>query len=138
MDASVIVKWFSQDNESDYDKTRELIMAFSNGSLNLFVPDLLLYELSNALLKGKKFDYKKIKSALKYIHSLQIEIFSANLNLLNKAIQIAFDYDLTIYDAIYVSLAQLKNCPFITANPRCFKKIKEDYVINLSDIEIRF
>lgn len=69
---------------------------------------------------------------------MQIEIFPANLNLLSEAVRIVFDYNLTIYDAIYVSLAQLKNCPFITANPRCFKKIKEDYVINLSDIEIRF
>lgn len=132
----MIVKWFSRDNEPDYDKAMELVAAFTDRSLNLLIPDLLLYELSNALLKGKGFDYKKIESALQYIYSLQIEIFSANINLLNEAVRIAFDYKLTIYDAIYASLAQLKKCPFVTANPRCFNKIKENYVVNLSDLEI--
>lgn len=136
LDTSVVIKWYSQDNEADCEKADQLIAACKNGGLGLLIPDLLIYELSNALLKGKKFSCLQLKSALDHFHSLKIKAFSANHDLLDVAIQIASEYNLTVYDATYVALAQMKNCQLITANPKCFSKVKDDFVINLSDLEM--
>lgn len=136
LDTSVIIKWYSQDNEADCEKANRLIADCKNGNLKLLIPDLLIYELGNALLKGKQFSYLQLKLALDHFYSLKVEIFSASYNLLDKAIQIASEYKLTVYDATYIALAQIKNCQLITANPRCFSKVKEDFVINLSDLKM--
>lgn len=135
LDASVVVKWFSPDNEPDYDKASYILQLIKNGKIGLIVPDLLLYELSNALLKSKNFDVESLNSAVKTILALEVEIFNAQLPLLEKAHEIAVTYTVTIYDALYAALAVMKQNLLITANPRCFNKIKEEYIVNLADVE---
>lgn len=136
LDASVIIKWFAKDKEVDYDKAKQILNLFQKGDLSLIVPDLLLYELGNALLKSKYFQLIDFSSALKDLYAIEIEVISISQALLCQAYKIAFNYDLTVYDATYIALAKFTNCPLITANPKCFTKIKEDFVINLVDVEI--
>jgi predicted nucleic acid-binding protein len=38
---------------------------------------------------------------------------------------LSYCYKITIYDAVYIALAQALGCKFITADQRLFKKIKE-------------
>jgi len=47
LDASVLIKWFS--NEEYTDRALKLRDDFLQGYTELVVPDLLLYEVSNAL-----------------------------------------------------------------------------------------
>ena len=70
LDASVVVKWFSTDNEQDYDKASFILQLIKNGDIELIIPDLLLYELGNALLKSKNFDIESLNSAVKIILDL--------------------------------------------------------------------
>ncbi len=135
LDASVVVKWFSVDNEQDYDKALFILELIKNGEIWLIIPDLLLYELSNALLKGKNFDIESLNVAVKTILALEVEIFNAQLPLLEKANEIAATYSLTVYDALYAALAVIKQCQLITANPKCFNKLRGEYVVNLADVE---
>ena len=136
LDASVVVKWFSTDNEQDYDKASFILQLIKNGDMELIIPDLLLYELSNALLKSKNFDIQSLNSAVKTILDLEVEIFNAQLPLLEKTNEMAATYSLTIYDALYAALAVIKQCKLITANPKCFNKIRKEYVVNLADVEV--
>jgi len=49
LDTSVILKWFSQSIESDLDPALQLRQSMLEGIVFFVVPDLLFYELANAL-----------------------------------------------------------------------------------------
>ena len=42
-------------------------------------------------------------------------------SIIDKAIEVSFKYKITIYDAIYVALAQIEDCELITADSELYK-----------------
>ena len=54
LDASVVIKWFSEEEYTDI--AVKLRDGFFKGCNELVVPDLLLYEVSNALRYNPNFD----------------------------------------------------------------------------------
>ncbi len=52
LDSSVIIKWFSEEEETK--KALELREKYINGEIVIAVPDLLVYEIANALRYDKK------------------------------------------------------------------------------------
>ena len=54
LDASVVVKWFSE--EEYIDNALEIREKIRMGEERVVVPDLLLYELANALKYNPRFD----------------------------------------------------------------------------------
>ncbi len=93
IDASVVIKWFSEEEYTD--KAIEIRNEFFKGTCELAAPDLILYEVSNALR------------------------FNPNFN------EEAFKYKTTIYDAFYAALANEIGFEFVTADIKLFKKIKD-------------
>jgi len=123
LDTSVILKWFKEEEYSDVAiKIKE---EFVNGLHEIVVPDLLLYEFSNAMKYSKVFARETIKESLSNLIDLGIHIIIPTEEMLSKAIDLAYSYDITIYDAVFVSLAKLVNAIFITADKKLYKKIKE-------------
>ena len=136
LDASVVVKWFARKNEEHLDKALALFNLVVDRKITLLAPELLVYELSNAFWKGKNFNSHQLNEAMKAFYALSVELFSANMILLQKTHQIAVDYNITVYDAVYVALAELKKCSLITANPKCFKRVKKKFIIMLEEVDI--
>lgn len=118
VDASVLVKLFSI--EEDSNKAEDLIKNHVTEKIILIIPELLFLEVSNAL-KYKKNDENKIKEANEKLWDFQLHIERLNKNIVNKAITIAKEYNLTIYDSIYIALAQINNCELITADKELLK-----------------
>lgn len=48
-DASVILKWFSQTGESELGKAIRLRDDYKDGTIELYAPELLVYEVANVL-----------------------------------------------------------------------------------------
>ncbi|MFH1713246.1 MAG: type II toxin-antitoxin system VapC family toxin [Candidatus Jacksonbacteria bacterium] len=134
LDASVAVKWFAGAGEEHLDKALALFNLVVARKITFLAPELLVYELSNALWKGKNFNNRQLNEAMKAFYALSVELFSANMILLQKAHQIAVDYNITVYDATYAALAELKECSLITANPKCFKRVKKNFIIVLDEV----
>ena len=74
-------------------------------------PELVLYEVSNSIWKHEHL-LKDLKDGEPYLASLygliaarKITIISPNENLMNKAYSMAKQNNITIYDAIFISLA---------------------------------
>ena len=118
LDASVIVKGFVK--EIDSDKAIKLINAHVNKEILIIVPPLLSIEVLNSFrFKNKDIDYlKKINKDLK---EFQFKIEETNDSILNKAIEISLENNITIYDSIYVAIAQMNGCPLITADTELYK-----------------
>ena len=133
VDASVAVKWFSPEIHAL--EAERFLEAAHKGLLTLYAPSLLLYELGNALGKGKRFSGENIVIALGVLFNSPIEFVPPTTVLMQAAVRMMTTYHLTFYDATYGALAYSLGVPLITADPKDQGKIKEIRVVNLADVK---
>ena len=136
VDASVLVKWYAPEKEENLEQAYDLYKAVQSFEIRAITSDLLIFELSNALLKGKKHRASEIKEALDTFFQTPIETVPTDSALIKNAVEIAERHELTVYDAIYVALAKRFGCQLLTANPRCHSRIKDGAILLLKDFEV--
>lgn len=93
LDASVVLKWFV--DEEDSDKAIQLREKYYVGEREIVVPDLLLFEVANALRYNPSFTAEEIKEAVRTLFDIGIEIITPTYSLLAKAIESAESLDVT-------------------------------------------
>ncbi|MEK6889101.1 MAG: type II toxin-antitoxin system VapC family toxin [Nanoarchaeota archaeon] len=118
LDASVIMKIFT--NEKNSDKALAIIEDYESEKTDIIVPELVFLEVLNAL-RYKKKNEDELKKASNQLFDLELKTEKISSSILNKAINISLEHNITIYDALYVSLAQFNGCPLITADKELFK-----------------
>ncbi|MBI2105489.1 type II toxin-antitoxin system VapC family toxin [Candidatus Woesearchaeota archaeon] len=122
IDSSVVIKWFS--DEEDTKKALKIREDFLNGKNIIAVPDIQIYEIANALRYNKHITKEEV---IKYADSLidiGIIIVIPTAEIIKSSIEIAFEYNITIYDACFISLAKDLNFDFITADEKLYQKIE--------------
>lgn len=120
IDSSVAVKWFSQEAGTE----AALVLredAFS-GKCRLEAPDLLLFELANALRFNSRFNADDVKLALGSILDMGISFHPAEGPLLSRAVDLAFRYRMTVYDGCFIALADIRGLTLITADEKLMEK----------------
>jgi predicted nucleic acid-binding protein len=136
VDASVLVKWFLHEKEADRDRALALRDLHTSGRSTIFIPQLALLEVFNAVRFSPKADEEDGKMALETLHDLHLETRPAEVDLLRKANAIAWAYKITIYDALYVAVAEQVGYPLITADEVMVKKLKgHSIVVPLRELE---
>jgi predicted nucleic acid-binding protein len=136
LDTSVILKWFSESAESDLDRALQLRQSMLERTVFFVVPDLLFYELANALRHNPNFSKKDVEQALHSVFEIGLEVKSVNEEVMREAISLAFKHDVTVYDAYFLALSIKEGKPFITADYRFMGRVKGfREIIKLSDIE---
>jgi|SRR3989344_2587493 len=118
VDASIAVKWFT--NEGDTKDALKIRDAHINGEIVIIVPDLIFLEVLNAF-KYKKLDKESLNNVNENLWDLQLHVEKMNSYILDKAISISLEYDLTLYDSMYAAIAQIHGCPLITADEKLKK-----------------
>ena len=122
LDASVVIKWFKQEIYTDI--ATKIKDDFVNGIYEIVVPDLILYEITNALRYDKRFDDKFIKESLDNLLKMEINIVIPSQRLISRSIELSYSSNVTIYDATYIALAELNGAIFVTADETLYKKSK--------------
>lgn len=123
LDASVVIKWFSEEEYTV--RALKLRDDFSKGDIELVVPDLILYEVSNALRYNPDFDETDVADAVGTLFDIGISIIVPNREVINSALNLAYEHKITVYDAYYVALAKEINYKLITADRKLYLKIKD-------------
>jgi predicted nucleic acid-binding protein len=118
VDASILVKWFAKENGSD--KTEQPLEAHVRGDLLLIVPELVFLETLNAL-RYKGCTEERLAVIARTLVNAQFHTEMLNVLLLEKTCHEAIMNNLTIYDALYAALAQLHDCPLVTADEKLKK-----------------
>jgi len=121
VDTSVVVKWFSLEREED--AARRLRDDLAGDRIRLLAPDLILYELANALCFHPRFQAGDVVSAVDSVVDIGIHIRSASAGLIEAAVETAYAGHLTIYDAVFAALAAEEGVPLITADEKLAGKI---------------
>jgi predicted nucleic acid-binding protein len=138
VDASVLVKWFLYHQEADRDRALALRDLHISGRSTMFIPPLALLEVLNAVRFSPKAKEEDGELALEALRDLHLEVKPPEFDLLRKTNAIAWAYKVTIYDALYVALAEQLGYPLITADEVMVKKLKgHSIVVPLREIEIK-
>lgn len=128
LDTSVVVKWFSADGEDDLASALRLRDEILAGKLAVTVPDLLLYELANALRYNPNLTAADVKAAVASVVDMGFAVRGLDSpdSHLGRAVEIAFEGNVTVYDACFLALAELEGASLVTADYRFYERVKTD------------
>lgn len=129
VDASVLVKWFLHQQEPDRERALALRNLHIEGRSTIFIPQLALLEVLNAVRFSPKAKEEDGELALEALRDLHLETKPPESDVLRKANAIAWAYKITIYDALYVGLAEQVGYPLITADEVMVKKLKGHSIV---------
>jgi len=133
LDASVAVKWFTM--EPLRDKALIIRDKYVNGELDLEAPSLLYYEVANALRYNPRFGIEEVRSAVRTLEDLAITIYDFKGELASRAVELAYRFGITVYDAAYVALAAIRNATLYTADKEVVVKVSSENVKHLSEVK---
>ena len=121
IDASVVVKWFIEENDSD--KALFIRDKFIDGKVKLYVPTLLYFEVLNALKYSQLFKPSELDDAGESLENYGFKVITIKNEIRKHMINVAVDYDLSIYDASYLGLSIGLEKMFCTADEKIIKKL---------------
>jgi predicted nucleic acid-binding protein len=122
LDSSVVLKWFRRD-EVWRGVALQLRLAYIEGHMMVYVPDLLTYEIANVLRFKPDLSQEQVQAALNSLYDMQIRIVKGSREVVKEAIHLAYLYDVTVYDAAFVAIAENLSVPFITADDKLSQKL---------------
>lgn len=124
-DASVVIKWFADEEHSD--RARELLEDFVDREVDLLAPTLLRYEVLNGIRWKKGSNASALQKVDSAMHAFGIHLAPLEGGLSQRAIDLSLKYDLTLYDASYLALAMgTADCTLWSADDRFLQKLDDD------------
>jgi len=129
LDASIILKLIIE--EQDTPLALRLREKHITGEEKIAAPELLYYELADVLATKVPVSTKNASSALAEIFNLEFETFTLGAEEFYSSIRASRKYEISVYDACYVILAERLNCDFITTDVKLFRKTKDSKFVKL-------
>lgn len=122
VDASVVLSAFFPDE--DQDQAQALIRDHVIGHLQLMAPDLLLYEVTNAVLQARRRRRISDEQAEQILSSFEELGISLTPVSWKQMIPLALHFDRSAYDAAYLALAEATAQPLITGDSRLYNAVR--------------
>jgi predicted nucleic acid-binding protein len=121
VDASVVIKWFVPEIHS------QAARRWLNASHDYVAPDLLFSEAGNAVWKKvRRQELEDAEGRLLVVDLAQAAVATvATRSLLHDAVALALTAGITVYDAMYLTLAVRLETEVITGDDRFADKIAE-------------
>ena len=133
LDASVIVKWFCEEEYTDI--ALRIRDRFFVGELTVVVPELMFYEVSNALRYNGVLSMEEKIELIDDMFSMDFDVVTSTKEILSDAMKSALDTDTTIYDNVYLAVGRYKRCNLITADGAFRNKVNTNEVVFIGEWE---
>jgi len=127
IDASVVAKWFIP--EEDSDKASKIMRKYSDGKIDLYAPDLLIYEVANVLRYRPDVTDETLINSMESLFKLQLNLIPPSTDIISEATARARTLDLSIYDACYMVIAEILATNLITADMKLYEKCKSKEIV---------
>jgi len=120
VDASVAVKWAIPAREPLAGESVRLLDRYIDAEIDFVVPDIFWAEIGSVLWKGVRRGRWSRDDAESAAADMIARDFATvpSQALLAEALKIAFAYDRSVYDSLYVALAVQLKSELITADER--------------------
>jgi predicted nucleic acid-binding protein len=132
LDTSVLAKWFKQEDGTE--KALDLREAFFNGEVDIAVPDLVFYELSNVMRYDDSFTVEMINQSIKSLREMDFQIVAPYSEFMDKIVENATELELTVYDSAFYTLAEITEGKLVTADEEIQEKT--DGTVLLEEYEL--
>lgn len=99
---------------------QQLLSAFRGGEVDLAAPSVWEYEVANALrlsVARGRLTEQRASVALRSLLGLGVTLWEF-APIADRTWDLALEYDLTVYDAAYLALAEEHGCPLYTGDKR--------------------
>ncbi len=116
IDTSALVKYVLPEEDSPV--VERLVVLHHAGMTNLMAPEYVLVESANVLwkhLQRRSLQPEDAVSSLRTLQDLGIRLIP-DTDLLEDALMLAADNDITVYDALFCALAARENVQLITSD----------------------
>ncbi|RLE73644.1 MAG: PIN domain nuclease [Thermoprotei archaeon] len=111
IDASALVKYFSR--ERGWERVSELVLE------GVASVELVVKEVANSLLKKVRRGEMSAEVALELVEAVpKIVKIEPQAPLVPRALRLALEHSITVYDALYVALAESRGLELITCDVR--------------------
>jgi predicted nucleic acid-binding protein len=127
IDTSVGFKWAV--SEIDSDKAIRLRDDFNNAIHELLAPDLFPTEIANALAVAERAGrIKPGDAAFLFLDILKnCPALLSAIPLLPRAIDLCLQTKQSVYDCLYVALAEKETCDFVTADDKLVRNLQPQF-----------
>lgn len=122
VDASVVAKWFVQEEHSD--KALGLRDDYIKRKVDIASPELLPFEVLNSLRYNPEFGEVDLKKSAVALEGYRLWLFPMIGNLAQHSIKNALKYGITVYDASYISLGEIRGATVYTADEALLEKLR--------------
>jgi predicted nucleic acid-binding protein len=119
VDASVAAKWYLQD-EHDTAAADGLLADFREGRIHLLAPEHIRYEVASAIrnaLRANRLTLVQARTAIAECLGWQIPTVGTD-DLILAALDQAVHFGCSLYDGLYLALAESADCPLVYADHR--------------------
>lgn len=136
IDCSTAFKWVV----AEPDSTKALLLRddFKNGITVLFAPDLFPTEIANALIIAERRNRIGPGEGAILLRDVlkTLPLVRRGHLVLPRAYEIAHLHQTTVYDSLYVALAEHEACDFVTADDKLVNKLQGTFpfVISLASL----
>lgn len=128
-DASVILKWVLDDeDEVSTAAARDLLDRSFSDDLNLFVPQLWLYEVGNVLSRKQPAEAANLLLALRQLRMTEIRL---DATAVERTCELTGNFGVSFYDASYLAVAEQQKAVLVTADGRFRRRLPADYPMRL-------
>jgi predicted nucleic acid-binding protein len=135
LDTSVVIKWFRQ-GEVLAGEALALRDAYLEERAVVTLPSLLAYELANVLRYKNDLSTVQVEDAVQSLFDMGLEWVPPSPRMMRRAVAIAREFDVTVYDATFACLAEAVGSTFVTADERLARRLAGlSFVRSLSDGE---
>lgn len=121
VDCSVAAKWILP--EPGRESALRLFDRYAAGEVQLIAPDLLLAEFASLLSKRcrrKQISSAQAREAFDLMQKCAPRLLDTRGGI-GRALTLALQYQLSLWDCLYLNLAIEYGCPVITADQRLFR-----------------
>jgi len=127
VDASVAAKWLVR--EADSDKAEALLIQWKQGDFDLLAPEIVLAEIGSMIWKKSLRGLMPPDAALEvYEKFMRVSLPLAPIHdLAGPALKLALQYRHSVYDGLYVALAQMTGWRLITADEKLYNMLASGF-----------